>query len=251
MAIPLFLILLSISLVPTSHAATKTPSCSSYKFTNNNTYTKCTDLDQLSASLHWTYNSDGTLSIAFIAPPAAPTGWVAWGINPTAESMVGTQALIAFKESNGSMTVKTYNITSTKSVQESPILYETSDLSSEFGSDSNIVLFATLKIGKSVESLNQVYQVGSSVTKGVPDKHAFKQENMASTAVLTLTGTNFASMEPAPAPSNGTSVAAAPGSPSTGKASSPSSSSNAAWRSGISGVWNILVVVLVCCMVRF
>lgn len=250
MAIPLLLLLLSISLVPTSHAATKS-TCSSYKFTNNKTYTKCTDLDQFGASIHWTYNADGTLSIAFIAPPASPTGWVAWGINPTAEGMIGTQALIAFKESNGSMAVKTYNITSYSGVQESKILYETSDLSSVFGSDGNIVLFATLNIGKSVASLNQVYQVGSSVTKGVPDEHALKSENLASKAELALTGTTLASKEPAAAPSDGRSIATAPGSPSTGKTSSPGSSPNAAWRSGVSDMWSILVVLLVCYIVRF
>lgn len=250
MAIPLLLLLLSISLVP-SHAATKTTTCTSYKFTNKKTFTKCADLDHLSASLHWTYNSDGTLSVAFIAPPASPNGWVAWGINPTSDGMIGTQALIAFKESNGSMAVKTLNITSYKSVQVSPILYETSDLSSEFGSDGNIVLFATLKIGKSVESLNQVYQVGAAVTNGIPNKHAFDQDNLDSKAALVLTGTNFASMEPAPAPSDGGSVAAAPGAPSTGGASSPGSSSNAALRSGVSGLWSILVALLVGCMLRF
>ncbi|KAF3327747.1 Auxin-induced in root cultures protein 12 [Carex littledalei] len=243
MAIPLLFLLLSVSLVPTSHAATKS-TCSSYKFTNNKTYTKCTDLDQFRASLHWTYNADGTLSIAYIAPPASPTGWVAWGINPTAESMIGTQALIAFRESNGSMAVKTYNISSYTSVQESPISYETSDLSSVFGSDGNIVLFATLKIGKSVEILNQVYQVGSSVTNGAPDKHALKPANLASKAELALTGTKFTSMgpAPAPAPSDGRSVAGAPGSPSTGETSSPGSSPNAAWRSGVSDMWTKLFI---------
>ncbi|KAJ3688534.1 hypothetical protein LUZ61_017698 [Rhynchospora tenuis] len=247
MAIPLLFLLLSISLAP-SHAAT---SCASYKFSNKKTFDKCTTLEHLSASLHWTYNSDGTLSIAFVAPPAAPSGWVAWGINPTAKSMVGTQALVAFKRTNGSMAVNTYNITSVSGIKESPILYEPSKLSSEFGSDGNIVLFATLKIGKSVESLNQVYQVGSSVTNGVPDEHAFNTDNLNSKAELVLSGSNFASMEPAPAPSNGSSEAAAPGASSGGNASSPAAGTNAAWRSSVSGLWNILVVLLVGCMVRF
>jgi Protein of unknown function (DUF568) len=250
MAIPLLFLLLSISLVP-SHAATTTTTCSSYKFTNNKTFDKCANLDHLSASLHWTYNSDGTLSIAFIAPPASPNGWVAWGINPVSEGMIGTQALIAFKQSNGLMTVKTLNITSYKSVQESPILYETSDLSSEFGSDGNIVLFGKLKIGKSVESMNQVYQVGSAVTNGMPNKHAFDTQNLESKAVLVLTGTNFASMEPAPAPSDGSSTAEAPSKSSRNEASAPASSPNSARRSGVSGLWSIMVVLLVGCMVRF
>ncbi|KAJ4805295.1 Cytochrome b561 and DOMON domain-containing protein [Rhynchospora pubera] len=247
MAIPLLFLLLSISLAP-SHAATD---CASYKFSNNKTFDKCSTLAHLSASLHWTYNSDGTLSIGFIAPPAAPSGWVAWGINPTATGMIGTQALIAFKQSNGSMAVNTYNITSYKSIQQSPILYEPSNLSSEFGSDGNIVLFATLKIGKSVESLNQVYQVGSSVTNGVPDEHAFNTDNLNSKAELVLSGTNFASKEPAPAPSNGRSEAAAPGASSGGNASSPAAGANAAWRSSVSGLWSIFLVLLVGCMVRF
>jgi Protein of unknown function (DUF568) len=248
MDIPLLFLLLSITLVP-SHAATTT-TCSSYKFTNNKTFDKCANLDHLSASLHWTYNSDGTLSIAFIAPPASPNGWVAWGINPVSEGMIGTQALIAFKQSNGLMMVKTFNITSYKSVQESPILYETSNLSSEFGSDGNIVLFAKLKIGKLV-GLNQVYQVGSAVTSGMPNKHAFDTQNLESKAELVLTGTNFASMEPAPAPSDGSSIAGSTSAQSKGEASAPGSSPNAARRSGASGLWSIMVVLLVGCMVRF
>ncbi|KAL2509525.1 DOMON domain-containing protein [Forsythia ovata] len=62
--------------------------------------------------------------IAFIATPARPNGWIAWAINPTSTGMAGSQALIAFKDSKGAMTVKTYNITLYSSLTESKVWYE-------------------------------------------------------------------------------------------------------------------------------
>ena len=68
--------------------------CASQKF-KNKVYANCTDLPYLGAYLHWTYNAyNATLSIAFLAKPPQPDGWVAWGINPSSTKMPGSQTLL-------------------------------------------------------------------------------------------------------------------------------------------------------------
>ena len=120
-----------------------------------------------------------------MAQPAGTNGWVAWAINPTATGMLGAQALIAFK-SSGAMTVKTYNITSFASIAESKISFEVWDLSAK-ESGGTITLFAKLKLPGNSDIVNQVWQVGPSVTNGVPDIHAMSAANKASLSTLNLT----------------------------------------------------------------
>jgi hypothetical protein len=176
--ITLLLLLPSASLVAAS--------CSSENFSQNRLYTTCNDLPYLSSSLHFSYDSTtGNLSLAFVSTPGSPSGWVAWAINPTGSGMKGSQTLIAFKQPNGSMVVKTYDI-SGYAIEESAISYKTSDLSAEYGSDGKIRMFANVVVGKGVSTLNQVWQVGASVTSGVPDQHAMKSDNMASVGKLDL-----------------------------------------------------------------
>lgn len=100
--------------------------------------------------------------------------------------MVGSQALIAFRDANGAMTVKTYNVTSYGPLTESKVWYEVTESSAEF-SGGVIRLFATLVLPeKGRTSLNQVWQVGPSVTGGVPDKHEFQPANLISKGGLDL-----------------------------------------------------------------
>lgn len=176
---------LLLLLLPSCSLAAST--CASETFSQNRVYATCNDLPHLSSSLHYSYdNASGALSIAFVSAPASPSGWVAWALNPTGSGMLGSQALIAFKESSGSMAVKTYNISSYTSIQASAISYQTSDLAAEFGSDGKIRIFAKLVVGKDAQSLNQVWQIGKSVTNGVPDKHDLQTDNLASTSKLDL-----------------------------------------------------------------
>uniref|UniRef100_A0A5B7BWF8 DOMON domain-containing protein n=2 Tax=Davidia involucrata TaxID=16924 RepID=A0A5B7BWF8_DAVIN len=158
--------------------------CTSQNFTNNKLYTDCVDLPYLSSYLHWTYNSTkSSLSIAFIAPPAKSDGWIAWAINPNATGMVGSQSLIAFKDSNGSMTVNTYSISSYSSILPSKLSFNVSDRSAEY-SDGLMKIFATLELP--VSTVNQVWQVGGSVTDGRPEKHDFQPANLNSMGFLDL-----------------------------------------------------------------
>ncbi|KAL0390279.1 UNVERIFIED_CONTAM: cytochrome and DOMON domain-containing protein [Sesamum calycinum] len=178
-----FLLLTTISLFSPSQSAT----CTSQTFTGNRLYTFCNDLPSLNSYLHWAYDSaQSTLSIAFVAVPPQPDGWVSWAINPTATGMVGSQALIAFRDSKGGMTVKTYNISSYGPLTESKVWYEVKQSSAEF-SGGVIRLFATIVLPeKGRTTVNQVWQVGPSVTGGVPDKHDFQPENLNARGSLDL-----------------------------------------------------------------
>lgn len=160
--------------------------CSSQQFSNNRVYKHCNDLPPLSSYLHWTFDpAQSTLSIAFIAP-AMPDGWVAWALNPTQEGMIGAQSLIAFKDSKGGMTVKTYNISSYASIQESKVWFDVKEATAE-SSDGVIRLFATLGLPKTVKTtVNHVWQVGSSVVDGVPARHDLQQQNLNSKGSLDL-----------------------------------------------------------------
>ncbi|KAL8496212.1 hypothetical protein ACS0TY_020069 [Phlomoides rotata] len=177
--------------------------CTSQTFSQQDTkFANCTDLPTLKAFLHWNYDPaakpNPTLSIAFIAPPAKPDGWVAWALNPSATGMIGSQSLIAFKDTNGSIVVKTYNISSYGPISESKISYNVLKKSAE-SSRGVITIFATVALPAGITELNQVWQVGSTVSNGVPAKHAFAQDNLGSKNTLQLVS-NAAGEDIAPAP---------------------------------------------------
>lgn len=184
--------------------------CTSQNVTQKNTrFTNCSDLPVLKAYLHWTYDPAAmpkpTLSVAFIAPPAKPEGWVAWALNPTGKGMAGSQALVAFKDSNGSMVVKTYNISSYSSIVESKLFYDVLDKKAEF-SGGAMRIFAKLALPSDATELNQVWQVGSAVKGGMPEKHDFGPDNLNSKDTLSLVSEATASspaLAPSPSPTAG------------------------------------------------
>ncbi|PIN20941.1 putative membrane protein [Handroanthus impetiginosus] len=181
-AAALFLVT-TLSLISPSNSAT----CTSQTFTNNRPYSFCNDLPSLNSYLHWTYDqAKSTLSIAFIAPPARPNGWVSWAINPTSTGMVGSQALVAFRDAKGAMTVKTYNITAYGPLTESKVWYNVQESSAEF-SGGVIRLFATVVLPQQGKTtVNHVWQVGPSVTAGIPAKHDFQPANLNAKGSLDL-----------------------------------------------------------------
>lgn len=174
------------TLISPAHSLT----CSSQSFTNNKLYTQCADLPSLSSYLHWTYDSaNSSLAVAFIAPPSKSDGWIAWAINPTGAGMGGAQTLLAYKNSDGAMAVKTFNISSytADSIVEGKLAFEVWDMAAE-SSDGVFRLFAKVKV--STVQVNHVWQVGPSVSDGFPAQHAFDGPNLQAKGTLTLTGTN-------------------------------------------------------------
>ncbi|XP_041998201.1 auxin-induced in root cultures protein 12-like [Salvia splendens] len=184
-------------------------SCKSQTFSDANTkFANCADLPTLNAALHWTYDHatrpGPKLSVAFVAPPARPGGWVAWALNPTGSGMVGAQALVAFSGDGGAASVKTYNISSYGPIAESEIAYAVTGRRAEH-SGGVIRLFATLELptGSGGRAINQVWQVGAAVKGGVPVKHEFSAQNLNSMGSLLLTAAEGGGSMPAPAPAPG------------------------------------------------
>ncbi|GFY99421.1 hypothetical protein Acr_13g0008220 [Actinidia rufa] len=184
-------------LISPSHSLT----CTSQNFTNRHVYTNCTDLHSLNAYLHWSHNSTtSSLSIAFVATPAKSDGWIAWAVNPTGTGMVGAQALVALKRSDGSMAVDTFNISSYRSIVKSNLSFAVSAARAE-SSGGVMRIFATIALPEKATAVNQVWQVGPSVTGGLPDKHDFLPANLNAKGTLELvTGSGADTGSPALAP---------------------------------------------------
>lgn len=172
------LLLLHISF-PISHSLT----CTSQNLT---IYKNCIDLPTLNSYLHWTYHSSKpSLSIAFLAS-TTPNNWISWAINPFAAGMIGAQSLIAFRRSDGTMFVNTYNITSYETIVRSEILFHVADLSAEY-SDGIMKIFATLTLPENTKVVNQVWQVGGSIIDGeTPGEHDLEDVNLNAKGKLQL-----------------------------------------------------------------
>ncbi|PIN20940.1 hypothetical protein CDL12_06364 [Handroanthus impetiginosus] len=201
-----FLLLIATAAVALQLSPALSLTCTSQTFSQRTTrFANCTDLPKLKAFLHWTYDPEAqpkpTLSVAFIAPPAKPEGWVAWALNPTGSGMLGAQSLIAFRDTNGSVVVNTYSISSYSGIAESKISYNVLNKRAEY-SDGVIRIFATLELPAAEEEVNQVWQVGASVKNGVPVRHDFSPDNLSSKNTLQLVSTEGTASAPAPAPAS-------------------------------------------------
>ncbi|MED6152570.1 hypothetical protein PIB30_093282 [Stylosanthes scabra] len=186
----IFLLLLTALSATTSSADT----CTNQKLTDgsnsNKLYSNCMDLPHLTSFLHWTHNTtNSSLSLAFVASPPNPGGWISWSINPTGSGMAGAQALVAYKDgSNGAVTVKTLDIKSYSELVPGKLSFEVWGLKGKKVSGAAITIFANVKVPEKATTLNQVWQVGPSVTAGRISKHDFTPENLNSKGTLNLIG---------------------------------------------------------------
>ncbi|KAE9611138.1 hypothetical protein Lal_00012056 [Lupinus albus] len=178
---PFLIVIFSITLFFFSPVSSIT--CSTQKLPSNHSYTNCTNLPTLNATLHHTYNATNhSLSVAFAADSPKSDGWVSWGINPTEPKMFGTGALIATKV-NGKTNVNTYNLISPSvPYKQEKLSFDVWDISVE---DVNgvITIFASLKVPEKGDSLNQLWQVGP-IKNGTIGAHAVEKVNIGSTAPL-------------------------------------------------------------------
>lgn len=189
------LVVLALSLL-VAVAPANCLTCSTQKLTSSNLYSTCLDLPALGSALHYSYDAaNSSAAVAFVAAPEKSGGWVSWALNPTGTGMLGCQALIAFKDlSSGAMTVKTYNVSSYASVEESRISFEVWDMAAEENAaDGTMRIYAKIKVPGDASKLNQVWQVGPSVTDGEPDKHDFAQANLMAKGTLNLVAGQSAS----------------------------------------------------------
>ncbi|KAJ6941130.1 hypothetical protein NC651_007041 [Populus alba x Populus x berolinensis] len=175
----LFSFFLLISLSVSSLAQ----SCSSYSFFNNQKYSNCNDLSQLSCSLHWNYHqSNMTADIAFRKTGALTSNWIAWALNPTGRQMAGSQALVAYKHSNGTMLAYTTQVGASGSMQPASLNFGVLNISAEnVGGD--MIIFATLQLSDSLVLTNQVWQEGP-LSGGTPGPHPLHAENKQSVGTV-------------------------------------------------------------------
>jgi len=165
-------------------------------------YSLCQSLPQLSATLSWTYHSgNGSVDLAFRAKPGSSTGWVAWGINPSGGGMVGTQALIALRQSNGTMSCNTYNVTSKRAtLVPSPISFHATDLSSVYD-NGQMTIFAKVVLPSNKSKVKHVWQVGSKAQGLNPSVHDMANGNLNSLGSIDLASANTTSSSSTSSPS--------------------------------------------------
>ncbi|KAJ1288047.1 hypothetical protein BS78_02G058700 [Paspalum vaginatum] len=191
----LAVVVASSSLPPSSGASSS--QCSSHTFSGNGgqPYASCVDLPRLGATLHYTYAAaTRTVSVAFRAPGTSSGGWTAWGLNPSAGGgggMVGTQAVVAFRHSNGSVvaypTVLDSYAPSMAPAAPGDLAFPVSGVAAEraAGGESEMVVYATVALpaGKGTK-FTHVWQQGSAVVDDVPAAHPTTGDNVLSTATI-------------------------------------------------------------------
>ncbi|KAM3305890.1 hypothetical protein P3S67_012759 [Capsicum chacoense] len=170
----LFCILASLFLV------TSAQNCSNYIFPANRTFTSCKKLPFLEANLHWNYNSSSAeVSIAYRAKQD-PKGWVAWAVNPTRQGMVGSQALVAFRNSNDSMIAYPTQITSyNPTMERANLSFQVSNIGADY-SNNEMIIFATIGTLGNGTTVNHVWQSGSSVSSNIPQMHPLSSSHLQS-----------------------------------------------------------------------
>ncbi|KAK2986010.1 hypothetical protein RJ640_002866 [Escallonia rubra] len=176
---PIFLFCTLISYLLLSSAQT----CSNYTFASNRVFSSCSDLPYLHAYLHWNYfPSTRKAAIAYRASQNYE-GWIAWAINPTGAGMVGSQALVAFHNTNGSMTAYPTSITSyNPSMLPGDLSFQVSNISAEY-TNNEMTIFAL--VGPLNEtSVDHVWQAGSSVSNDIPQMHSISLANLQSVGYL-------------------------------------------------------------------
>lgn len=170
------LCLLFSLLTSLSHAQ----SCTSGNFPNNQIFSSCYDLPVLDSSIHWNYDPSSQLvQLAYRKTGVAPSTWISWAINPTTRGMVGSQALVAFQGTDGSMTVYTSPITSYQTqLQQGSLSFPVFDLSA-MQENCDMIIFATIQLPGNTTMVNHVWQEGP-VYGNVPGIHALSGANMQS-----------------------------------------------------------------------
>ncbi|KAI3457745.1 hypothetical protein Pfo_014408 [Paulownia fortunei] len=170
----LFNILVSVFVI--SSALT----CSNNTLSPNRVFNSCTDLPYLGAHLHWSYiPSLRKVSIAYRARQISE-GWIAWAINPTGTGMVGSQALVAFHNANGSMTVYPTSITSyNPSMLPAVLSFQVSNISAEY-KNNDMTIYAVVGPLENGTIVNHVWQAGSSVSSNIPQIHSTSPPHLQS-----------------------------------------------------------------------
>lgn len=182
------LLVLFLSIIMSIISSSYAQSCARYTFSSNKLFRACNDLPYLNSFLHWNYDSSSNkLQIAYrhtgITSPS--NTWVAWAINPTSTGMVGSQALIAYQQSDGTMKAYPSPITAYQtSLKEEKLSFDVSDLSATYAKNE-IIIFATLGLSNTSTTVNQVWQDGP-LSGNSPQMHITNGANVKSMGTINL-----------------------------------------------------------------
>ncbi|KAK4769085.1 hypothetical protein SAY86_027235 [Trapa natans] len=168
-------------------------------------FQKCTSLPTQQASMAWTFHPhNATLDIAFFGTFISPTGWVAWGINPTSPEMTGTRTLIAFPDPNsGQIILLPFIIDPSVKLQKDPLLSRPLDLNLLSSSvalyggkmatvhdGATVQIYATLKLVPNKTRIHFIWNRGLYVQGYSPTIHPTTANDLSSIATLdVLSGT--------------------------------------------------------------
>ncbi|KAL0001535.1 hypothetical protein SO802_015316 [Lithocarpus litseifolius] len=138
----------------------------------------------LQSHLHWNYiPSTRSIQIAYRATQTS-TGWIAWAINPTGTSMIGSQAIVAFLNANGTMTAYTTPITSyNPSMKQAALSFRVSNISATYAKNE-MTIFGVVGPLNNGTTVNHVWQAGSSVEYNIPQMHPTSGPNIQSVGIL-------------------------------------------------------------------
>ncbi|KAK1423992.1 hypothetical protein QVD17_19303 [Tagetes erecta] len=159
-------------------------SCKTYTFSNNQNYATCVSLPVLNSHLHWNYNSNGTIDVAFRHTGSTTSDqWVAWGLNVGGSGMIGVQTIVAIRNSTGPVRLYTSAVNSYgSSLEESPLSFNVTRMMAERVND-DVVIYATLVLPNGQTRFNHVWQMGR-VSNGVPRIHSMSADNRNSVGTV-------------------------------------------------------------------
>lgn len=123
-----------------------------------------------------------TADIAFRKTGASTTNWIAWALNPTRQGMAGSQALVAYQQSNSTMRFYTTQVDASGSMQPASLSFGVRNISAEY-TGRDMIIFATLQLSASLVSTNQVWQEGP-LSGGSPSPHSTTGPNMQSVGTV-------------------------------------------------------------------
>ncbi|KAJ7298999.1 hypothetical protein O6H91_22G028700 [Diphasiastrum complanatum] len=140
------------------------------------TFSKCQVLGSQSASIAWSLDpTTNQVQISFSGQGLPSSGWVGWGLNPSALLMAGTSALIAFKDSQGKSTMLQYKLTAevqdglstlSPGVTDLVVLDQAVEISG-----TQFQMFATLQLKPNQTSVNLIWNRGPGVSGTSPEPH--------------------------------------------------------------------------------
>ncbi|CAL9002144.1 unnamed protein product [Prunus brigantina] len=151
---------------------------------NRRTFDACQTLRVLNSTIHWSYYpSKGTVDVAFSQAVVSDSRWVAWAINPTSTGMVGSQAIVAFRRTDGTMNIYSSPIKSYATrLEQGNLSFPLFDVSAIY-ENNQIIIFATIGLPNNVSVVNHVWQQGP-LSGNIPQMHSVSGPNVQSFGTL-------------------------------------------------------------------